>query len=52
MTFLHGTPIYLSGVYLSGANLRDVNLFETIFDEDQVNLLCEKYDLMDIFPVP
>ncbi len=38
---------YLSGVYLSGANLRDVNLFETIFDEDQVNLLCEKYDLMD-----
>jgi len=42
----------LSGADLSGADLREtylgeVHLSGVIFDEDQVNSLCKKYDLID-----
>ena len=35
----------LNGADLIGADLREANLNETIFDERQVNMLHEKYDL-------
>lgn len=35
----------LSGAYLENAELSGTNLKETVFDENQVNELCKKYDL-------
>lgn len=37
----------LLGADLMGADLRGANLLETKFDESQVKLLCEKYNLTD-----
>ena len=43
---------YLRGAYLReanliGADLSEASLSRTIFDEEQVNLLCKEYDLSD-----
>ncbi len=47
LSIAHLSGADLIGAYLRKANLSKADLDKTIFDENQVNLLCEKYDLTD-----